>query len=44
MDLKEMRWYGVDFIHLAQGRDWWQARVNTVTDFWVPLNVGNVFD
>jgi hypothetical protein len=26
---------GVDWIHLAQVRDHWQALVNTVMDLWV---------
>jgi hypothetical protein len=27
---------GVDWIHLAQDRDWWWALVNTVMNIWVP--------
>jgi hypothetical protein len=30
MDLKEIGWVDVDWIHLAQDRDWWMAVVNTV--------------
>jgi hypothetical protein len=30
MDLKELLWKGVDWIHLAQDRDQWRALVNTV--------------
>jgi hypothetical protein len=30
MDLRETGWGGVEWIHLAQDRDWWQAVVNTV--------------
>jgi hypothetical protein len=35
MDLMETGWGGVEWIHLAQGRDWWQALVNAVMNFWV---------
>jgi hypothetical protein len=30
IDLKEMGWEGVDWMDLAQDRDWWRAHVNTV--------------
>jgi hypothetical protein len=30
IDLKEMVWEGVDWIHLAEDQDQWQALVNTV--------------
>jgi hypothetical protein len=30
MDLREIWWKGMDWIHLAQGRDQWRAVVNTV--------------
>jgi len=30
MDLKEVGWKGVDWIHLAQDKDQWQALVTTV--------------
>jgi hypothetical protein len=36
MDLRETGWGGVDWIHLAQGRDQWRAFVNTVMNLWVP--------
>jgi hypothetical protein len=36
MDLREIRWEGVDWIHLAQNRDQCQALVNTVMNLWVP--------
>jgi hypothetical protein len=29
-DLREIGWEGVDWMHLAQDRDQWQAVVNTV--------------
>jgi hypothetical protein len=30
MDLREIRWDGVDWIDMAQDRDQWRALVNTV--------------
>jgi hypothetical protein len=36
MDLKEMRWDGIDWIDLAQDRDRWRALVNTVMNLRVP--------
>jgi hypothetical protein len=30
MDLREIGWGGVEWIHLAQARDHWQAVVNAV--------------
>jgi len=30
MDLREVEWEGVNWIHLAQDRDQWRAVVNTV--------------
>jgi hypothetical protein len=41
MDLKEVGWEGVDWIHLAQDTDQWRAVVNTVTNLRVPQNSGN---
>jgi len=37
MDLREIGWKGVDWIHLAQERDQWCAIVNTAINFRVPL-------
>jgi hypothetical protein len=34
--LREMGWEGVEWIHLAQDRDQWQAVVNTVMNLRVP--------
>jgi len=34
--LTEIGWEGVNWIHLAQGRDQWLAVVNTVMNFRVP--------
>jgi hypothetical protein len=36
MDLREIRWGGMDWIDLAQDRDQWIALVNTVMNFPVP--------
>jgi hypothetical protein len=33
VDLKEIGWEGVDWIHLAQDRDQWRGLVNTVMNF-----------
>jgi hypothetical protein len=30
MDLRDIGWVGMDWIHLAQGRDQWWAIVNTL--------------
>jgi hypothetical protein len=35
MDLREMGWEGVDWMHLAQDKDQWQALVNTIMNLWV---------
>jgi len=32
LDLGEIRWEGVDWMHLAQNRDQWWTLVNTVTN------------
>jgi hypothetical protein len=36
MELREIEWKGVDWIHLAQDRDQSWVLVNTVMDFLVP--------
>jgi hypothetical protein len=36
MDLREIRFDDVDWIHWAQDRDRWRALVNTVMILWVP--------
>jgi hypothetical protein len=33
MDLREIGWGGVEWIHLAQDSDWWRALVNAVMNF-----------
>jgi hypothetical protein len=35
MDLREIGWGSVEWIHLAHDRDWWWAVVNTVMKLWV---------
>jgi hypothetical protein len=39
VDLEEIGWEGMDWIHLAQDRDWWQALVlhqfqNYIASYW----------
>jgi hypothetical protein len=36
MDIMEIGWEGVDWIHLAQDRDEWRTLVNTVIKLRVP--------
>jgi hypothetical protein len=36
MDLKEIKWDGMDWINLAQNRKQWRALVNTVLNLRVP--------
>jgi len=36
MDLREIVWEGVEWMHLAQDRDQWQAFMNTVMNLQVP--------
>jgi hypothetical protein len=36
MELRELGWGGMDWIHLAQDRDQWSTLVNTVMNFRVP--------
>jgi hypothetical protein len=36
MDLPEMQWEDVNWVHLAEDRDQWRALVNTVMNFVVP--------
>jgi len=36
MDLREIGWKGVEWMHLAKDRDQWRAVVNTVMNFRVP--------
>jgi hypothetical protein len=36
MDLRKIRWGGVDWINLAQDRDLWRDLVNTLMNFRIP--------
>jgi hypothetical protein len=36
IDLREIRWEAMDWIHLAQDRDQWRALVNMVMNLRVP--------
>jgi hypothetical protein len=36
MDLREIGWEGVDWVHLDQERDQWRAVVNTVMNLRIP--------
>jgi hypothetical protein len=36
MDLREIRWDGMDWIDLVQDMDRWRALVNAVMNLWVP--------
>jgi hypothetical protein len=36
MDLREIGWGGMDWIHLTQDRDQWRTLVNTVMNICVP--------
>jgi hypothetical protein len=36
MDLKEIWWEGVDWMHLVQDRDQWRNPINTVTNLLAP--------
>jgi hypothetical protein len=36
MDLREIGWDGMDWIHVAQDRDQWRALVNTIMKLRVP--------
>jgi hypothetical protein len=35
MDLREISWERVEWIHLAQDRDWWRCLVNAVINLQV---------
>jgi hypothetical protein len=40
MDLREIGWGGIDWIHLTWARDQWRALENTMMSLRVPYNVG----
>jgi hypothetical protein len=41
MDLEEVGWWGMDWIHLTGDRDMWWAVVNAVVNLRVAQNEGN---
>jgi hypothetical protein len=41
MDLREIGWEGVDWMHWAQDRNQWWPLVNTVMNLRVPEKAGN---
>jgi hypothetical protein len=41
MDLREIGWKDVDWVHMAQDRDQWQDLVNTVINLRVPKKEGS---
>jgi hypothetical protein len=36
MDLRKIEWEVVDWKHLAQDRDHWQALMNRIMNLWLP--------
>jgi hypothetical protein len=40
MDLRQIRWNGIDWIDLAVDRNQWRALLNTATNLRVPQNTG----
>jgi hypothetical protein len=36
MNLREIGWAGMDWIHLVEDRDQWNAQVNTIMNLRVP--------
>jgi hypothetical protein len=43
MDVREIEWGGMDWIHLVQDRNQWKALVNTVIKFGFHKMLGNSF-
>jgi hypothetical protein len=43
IDLREIGWKVVDWIHVAQDMDQWRVVVNTVMNPWIPLKAGISF-
>jgi hypothetical protein len=41
MNLREIEWGGMNWIHLPQNRGQWRALVNTVTNLRIPFNFNN---
>jgi hypothetical protein len=44
MEFREIRWYGIDWIKLAQDRDQRRAFVNTVMNLRIPQNCWEFFE
>jgi hypothetical protein len=44
INIIEMKWRGVDWIHLARDRVQWRGFVNTALNLWVPLEGGELLD
>jgi hypothetical protein len=44
VDLREIEWNFVDWIHLAQDRDHWWSLLSTVMNLGVPERAENFFD
>jgi hypothetical protein len=42
--LKKYNWESVDWIHLAKGRDWWRASVDTAMNPGVLKNMRELSD
>jgi hypothetical protein len=40
MGLRETEWKVVDWMHLAQDRDQWQALVNMIMNLWLIIKAG----
>jgi hypothetical protein len=40
IDLRDIKWDGMDCIDLAQDRDQWRTLVNTVMNLRIPYNAG----
>jgi hypothetical protein len=43
MDFGKVKWEGVDWIDLAQDKDEFRTLVKAVMNFWVQLNVENLW-
>lgn len=42
MDIREIVWGDVDWIHLAMDGDQWQVSMNMVMTLWVPYSFGKI--